>query len=308
VPEEQRVVFVCQHGAFRSRLAAAFFNADPPVGWHAVSSGLTPQSEVSTRLLPMLEGTGAEESADTSHPRALEPSGGDRIIAIDAQVDGAETWTTSGEDEDVRDQIRERVGDLVRQLSRDDVPGHQQPLLFVQGAGDMWEPEGSGVLATYLRDELGAAYGVVAPEMPDAANPHYRPWRDRIVRELRRMAEPVLLVGHSFGGSVLLKYLAQTEPAAPVRGLFLVAVPFWGRAGWRDGEYALPADFSSRLPAVPTFLYHSREDPHVPFAHLALYQQRLPHATYRVIEGAEHSFLHGLSALIDDIRAVRGST
>ena len=37
------ILFVCEHGAFRSRIAAAYFNATGPAGWHAVSAGRDPQ-------------------------------------------------------------------------------------------------------------------------------------------------------------------------------------------------------------------------------------------------------------------------
>ena len=103
-----------------------------------------------------------------------------------------------------------------------------QPVLFIQGAGGMHQPEGSGRLAAYLARELGTGYRVIAPEMPDAENPRYQPWRDRIERELDAIDEAVILVGHSFGGSVLLKYLAQGSYQKPIRGLFLVSVPNWG--------------------------------------------------------------------------------
>jgi serine hydrolase len=173
----------------------------------------------------------------------------------------------------------------------------------------MRDPEGSGVLADYLERSLGADYQVIAPEMPDAAiGPHYLPWRNQIDSELSAVDGAVVLVGHSFGGSVLLKYLAEGPPPRSVAGLFLVSVPWWGPEGWAYDEYALPADFASRLPAMPTFFYHSREDPHVPFAHLALYEQRLPQATSRPIDGSQHSFTDGLPELVSDIRdAVEGS-
>src|SRR5215213_7482792 len=116
----------------------------------------------------------------------------------------------------------------------------------------MSAPDGSGVLVRYLTSALGPDYDVVAPAMPDAAiGPHYRPWRDRIDAELRGIAGAVVLVGHSFGGSVLLKYLTDGPPPRPIAGLFLVAVPFWGPEGWAYDEYALPTDFASNLPAIP---------------------------------------------------------
>ena len=114
------------------------------------------------------------------------------------------------------------------------------------GAGDMWEPEGSGVLATYLGKSFGSDYEVIAPEMPDAAtDPHYVPWRNQIELELQRIEDPAVIVGHSFGGSVLLKYLTEGPPPRSIAGIFLVAVPFWGPEGWPYDEYALPTNCSA---------------------------------------------------------------
>ena len=116
--EPRRIAFVCEHGAFRSRLAAAFFNRLRPDGWEASSAGLTPQSEVSVRVGPLLAGTGAEAFADLGKPSPLDPLEADRIIAIDALVDGAEVWTTTASsDEELRDEIRLRVDHLVAELS-----------------------------------------------------------------------------------------------------------------------------------------------------------------------------------------------
>jgi uncharacterized protein len=179
-----------------------------------------------------------------------------------------------------------------------------QPVLFIQGAGGMHQPEGSGELAAYLAQELGTGYSVIAPEMPDADNPHYQPWRDRIEQELGAIDEAAILVGHSFGGSVLLKYLAEGSYPKPVRGLFLVSVPNWGLDGWAYEEFAVPDDVGLQLTTSRIFLYHSRDDPEVPFAHLGYYEERLPMATARPIDGSEHSFLQGLPTLVDDIKTL----
>ena len=47
------VVFVCEHGAFRSRIAAAFFNAASPSGWRGLSAGRDPLAEASPLLGPL---------------------------------------------------------------------------------------------------------------------------------------------------------------------------------------------------------------------------------------------------------------
>ena len=105
-----------------------------------------------------------------------------------------------------------------------------QSVLFIQGAGNIYEPEGSGQLAAYLVRELSPDYHVIAPEMPNADRPNYQSWRsDRA--GAAAIDEDMILVGHSFGGSVLLKYLAEGSYRKHVRGLFLVSVPNWGPAG-----------------------------------------------------------------------------
>lgn len=115
---DRQVVFVCQHGAFRSRIAAAYFNAAAPAGWTAESVGMTPQAEVSPRLGPLMAGTAAEELLDVQPPRSIRELQAERVIAIDADVPGAEIWRTANAttDTELRDEIRERVGRLVAEM------------------------------------------------------------------------------------------------------------------------------------------------------------------------------------------------
>jgi predicted alpha/beta hydrolase family esterase len=140
--------------------------------------------------------------------------------------------------------------------------------------------------------------------MPEPDEPRYRPWRDRIEQELSKVQGSVMLLAHSYGGSVLVKYLAEGTHPAALSGLFLASVPYWGPGGWRDDEDDLPDDFAAHLPQAPIFLYHSRDDPEVPFAHLGLYAAQLPQATVRPIDGAEHSFINGLPQLLTDIQSL----
>src|SRR5690349_1221133 len=101
-------------------------------------------------------------------------------------------------------------------------------ILFIHGAGNQHHPEGSAKLVAALKQQLGSDYHVLAPDMPDPDNPAYQPWRDQIEQELDKLDAHVLLIGHSFGGSVLLKYLAEGTYRKPIAGLFLVSVPYWG--------------------------------------------------------------------------------
>jgi predicted alpha/beta hydrolase family esterase len=177
-------------------------------------------------------------------------------------------------------------------------------VLFVPGAGDPRHPQGSGHLADYLRRELGPDVEVVAPEMPNWDDPDYQAWRDAVAGLMPALGEAPLLVGHSLGASVLLKYLAEGTYQEPIGGLFLVSTPFWGSD---LPDFALPDDFAAAVWDLPIILYHSRDDAEIPLSHLRRYQEYLPHATSRVIEGSEHSFVHGLPELVRDIQAVAAS-
>jgi serine hydrolase len=181
----------------------------------------------------------------------------------------------------------------------------KRAVLFIPGAGDPQHPQGSAHLAEYLTHELGDAYDLQAPTMPNFDDPDYRSWRGAIDDHLSALGDQPVLVGHSFGGSVLLKYLAEGTYQEPIAGLFLVSTPFWGSD---FADFALPDDFARAVSDLRIFLYHSREDPEIPLSHLRRYQEHLPNATSRVIEGSEHSFVNGLPELVRDIQGVSSSS
>ncbi len=175
-------------------------------------------------------------------------------------------------------------------------------VLFVHGAGG--DEEDKKMVAS-LRDKLGAAYDVRCPKMPNEDSPEYDAWKDRIAEELTDLNGETILVGHSLGASILLKYLSEEVVEKPVAGLFLVAPPYWGTEDWEVGEYELRTDFAAKLPKdLPTFFYHSRDDEWVPFAHLALYAEKLPQATIREFDGRGHQFNNDLSEVAQDIKGL----
>lgn len=114
------VLFVCPHGAGKSRIAAAFFNAHSPAGWSATTAGLEPQDQVSVHAPRLLAGTAAEAHLDTALPRPLAAVPGPaRIVAIDCAVDGADTWQLEQPvfDEPMRDEIAKRVRILIQDVT-----------------------------------------------------------------------------------------------------------------------------------------------------------------------------------------------
>ena len=177
----------------------------------------------------------------------------------------------------------------------------KERVLFIHGGGgEAFETDGA--LVRSLREALGPDFGVKYPEMPDADAPEFGAWSACISGELSALDGGVILVGHSLGGSVLLKHLSAERVEEPIAGLFLIAAPYWGAVDWKVTEYELREDFPEALPKdVPIFLYHSRDDEVVPFAHLAMYAERLPLASVREFDGRGHQFGDDLSEVAEDI-------
>jgi uncharacterized protein len=174
-------------------------------------------------------------------------------------------------------------------------------VLFIHGGGGE-AFEGDEALVRSLREALGPDFGVEYPEMPDADAPEFGAWSACISRELSALGAGVILVGHSLGGSILLKHLSEERVEEPIAGLFLIATPYWGAVDWKVTEFELREDFPEALPKdVPIFLYHSRDDEVVPFAHLAMYAGQLPLASAREFDGRGHQFGDDLSEVAEDI-------
>lgn len=177
-------------------------------------------------------------------------------------------------------------------------------IVVIHGAGPPRLRRGSVYWKAKLERALGGDYHVVCPKMPNPSKPRYATWKTQIEKSLDGLEGPLILIGHSLGGSVLLKFLSEDARARPISGLFIISAPYWAKKdGWDSEEFALRKDLSglSRIPHI--FLYHSRDDEEVPFAHLARYEKKLPTATVRALAGSEHEFDKvDFPELVDDIK------
>lgn len=175
-------------------------------------------------------------------------------------------------------------------------------VLFIQGAGS-GAHQADGKLAANLQQELGEHYTVIFPRMPNEGNPDYEHWKQQIVRELMQLGTPSILVGHSIGGYMLLKYLAEQPLKTKVAAICIIAAPFPdGDENWHFDGFNLPKNFGTRLPKdAKIFLYHSKDDETVPFAHMSLYAHNIPGAVTRETTGG-HQLGHDLRFIAEDIK------
>jgi predicted alpha/beta hydrolase family esterase len=177
-------------------------------------------------------------------------------------------------------------------------------VLFIHGAGG-GAFEADAKLADSLRRELGPAFEIRYPRIPEDDDIPYRGWKEFIVAGLAG-TDRSFLVGHSVGASVIARYLADGDPAPGLAGACLVAAPFWhDHEFWHWPEARLPNDAAARLPAgLPFYLYHGRDDASVPFEHLEMYAALLPQAVVRRLDGRDHQLGGDLAVVARDIEAV----
>src|SRR5262245_12780438 len=177
-------------------------------------------------------------------------------------------------------------------------------VLFIQGAGEGAYEEDPELVKS-LRDVLGSDYDVLYPKMPEEESSGYEEWKAQISKGLATMGEKVILVGHSVGSSMLLKYLSEERVEKALAGIFLIAAPYWGAGGWQvDTVTVDEGQASKRLKAAPVFFYHSRDDDVVPFAHLAMHAEKFPQATFREFDRRGHQFNNDLSEVAADIASL----
>jgi predicted alpha/beta hydrolase family esterase len=101
----------------------------------------------------------------------------------------------------------------------------KKQILFIHSAGPQGRGQGSSGLIQFLEKELGDVFDFIHPDMPDPENPTYKEWRSRLRLEFSGLRKDAILVGHSIGGSALLKFLSEEFVDGPFSGLFLVAAP-----------------------------------------------------------------------------------
>jgi len=181
----------------------------------------------------------------------------------------------------------------------------KRQVLFVQGGGagthDRWDNE----LVESLRLELGQDYELRYPRMPNEGDPDYAAWKATLETELGKLQPGAILVGHSVGGTILVRLLAEHSPARELGAILLVAAPFVGDGGWPSDDGQLPPDLGARLPKdVPIHFYQGLADEVVPPSHVELYARAVPRARIHHLRGRDHQLNNDLREVAGAIRAL----
>jgi predicted alpha/beta hydrolase family esterase len=131
---------------------------------------------------------------------------------------------------------------------------------------------------------LGDGFEVIALSMPCALNAKYEEWAIWFGRVVPFLRDGVILVGHSLGANFIVKYLAENALPVRVGSIHLVAGSF-GCAG----GFSLPASLERVTEqAGRVFIYHSHDDPVVPFSDAEKYRDAFPKAELIAFDDRGH--------------------
>ncbi|MGA7614733.1 MAG: alpha/beta fold hydrolase [Thermoanaerobaculia bacterium] len=169
-------------------------------------------------------------------------------------------------------------------------------ILFVQGGGKGVHDEWDQRLVESLRRELGPDCEIRYPRMPNEDDPNYASWKTALEREFAELGDGAILVGHSVGGTILLKVLTEHWSGRELGAIVLIATPFVGDGGWPADDLQFPSDLGGHLPdGVPIHFFQGLDDGVVPPSHVELYARAVPQARVHRLPGRDHQLNDDLS-------------
>jgi len=151
-----------------------------------------------------------------------------------------------------------------------------------------------------LAEDLGEEYQVIAPSMPCKYNAKYPEWQIWFEKFIPHLAGEVILVGHSLGGTFLVKYLSENKFLKKIKGVFLVAPPYDDSSDYSLDTFKLPKKL--KLQTENTMIYHSDDDNVVPVSDLSKYGKAIPNVTIKQFTDRGHFNTEEFPELVEDIK------
>lgn len=149
-----------------------------------------------------------------------------------------------------------------------------------------------------LPEALGEGFEVILPQMPNKLNAKYHEWKIWFEKYFPFLAGNIILVGHSLGAIFIAKYLSKEAFPPKIKATFLIAAPY------TESDFSLDSLKKFEEQGGEIFLYHSKDDPVVPFSELEKYQKALPNAHVRVFEDRKHFNQEQFSELVEAIKSL----
>jgi len=179
-------------------------------------------------------------------------------------------------------------------------------ILFIQGAMEGAYKE-DALMVDEIKKTLGAEFSFIYPEMPHEEKPDYMAWSRFIDDVIQKEKGIPYLIGHSIGGSVLIKYLSEENPGN-IKSAFILSAPFWGKSkDWEWKEVELKDNACERLQKIPHLLFYQASDDEItPAQHVQYYKEKIPQSHIEIFDTGGHQLKNQLKHVAKDIREIAG--
>ncbi len=127
-------------------------------------------------------------------------------------------------------------------------------------------------------------------QMPNAMNADYKAWSIWFSKVIPFLRDEVILIGHSLGGSFLLRYLTENKLPVTITQLHLVAPAVDEIECPGMGSFSTDLDNWNGFKSVITniFIWHSTDDDVVPIHHSERLKAKIPDAFFATFTDRGH--------------------
>lgn len=129
----------------------------------------------------------------------------------------------------------------------------------------------------WLAEQLRAkGFEVIAPKLPLEGEPDAMLCIDALVQAVGRLDDKTIIVGHSLGAVLALRYIEAAEAASIPRAVVLVGAPWQTKSEKIKNLFLSEFDYDVVAWKAKEFvIVHDKEDKLVPFDHALKYQKML---------------------------------
>ncbi|WP_414055874.1 serine aminopeptidase domain-containing protein [Macrococcus equi] len=169
-------------------------------------------------------------------------------------------------------------------------------IVFVHSAGVQSVSTGSNPLIRETKARTGE-FAWHMSEYPRDVGQIYDNWVKVFIKSLEEVPvdEPVILIGHSFGGTVITKYLTENEVNHQIEKIIMIGSPFFGC----DERFNDPQNIITGELKVAAPIYHiqSIDDDRVDISHQQCFKDAFPELQTITETSGKHEFHDGIQSL-----------
>lgn len=154
---------------------------------------------------------------------------------------------------------------------------------------------------SWLEDELKKrGHEVLIPELPDPENPDPEAWTKALVESVRVLTDNDIIIGHSLGGPMALRFLEAVEARTTPKACVLISSPWFIKDDRFRGFFLSDLDHDVLMWRASRFyVVHAKDDKTIPVEHAQKYAQVF-HAALTTPETGGH-FQDPIQPLILDL-------